>query len=188
MKSLTDSILSGDGEVLARQLSELRLQSIEPKRFLEQYLYFLRELAFEQMNETPSLSRVLRLFDACTAAYSRMKEFPNGFMLLELTLLGQLVPTASSIVTASSTEKRAISPVAVKPVAQKAEKLTTSKPESSLEAQTPPLEVQTPSEQKIDTTTPSTPVSTSKKDSVSTPKKDFSFTDLVSHVRSAPKK
>lgn len=92
MKRLTDSILQGDGEVLAKQLSELRLQSIEPKRFLEQYLYFLRELAFERMGEPIALSQVFRLFDACTTAYTRIKEFPNGFMLLELTLLGQLIP------------------------------------------------------------------------------------------------
>ena len=91
LDDLTGSILAPNPSGLVKFLNELKLQSIEPKRFLEQYLYYLRERAFSEL-ASPNLPRLVRIFDACSLAYPKMKEFPNGFLLLEMTFLGQMQP------------------------------------------------------------------------------------------------
>ena len=89
LEQITDAVISNDTSQLKMMFSQFKMESIEPRRLLEQYLYFLRESAFDAV-QTPNFSRLIRIFDACTTAYSKIKDFPNGFLLLEMTLLSQI--------------------------------------------------------------------------------------------------
>jgi DNA polymerase-3 subunit gamma/tau len=89
LREITDTILANDPAGLAVIFAQLKTESVEPKRLLEQYLYFLRETAFAEI-QSPSFPRLMRIFDACSVAYGRVKDFPNGFLLLEMTLLAQI--------------------------------------------------------------------------------------------------
>lgn len=89
LQQITDAVISNDILQLKVIFSQFKTESIEPRRLLEQYLYFLRESAFDAV-QTSNFSRLIRIFEACTGAYSKIKDFPNGFLLLEMTLLGQM--------------------------------------------------------------------------------------------------
>lgn len=121
LREITDAILSNDATGLAGIFAQFKTESIEPRRLLEQYLYFLRESAFEAL-QSPDFPRLIRLFDACTGAYGKIKDFPNGFLLLEMTFLGQIqtihgetssVPVPRAVAAPRSKEEE---PKAPKPV------------------------------------------------------------------------
>lgn len=91
LEALTESILQSDAQMLIDALQQLKMDSVDSDRFFEQYLYFLKDLAFDSLT-SPKYSKIMRLFEACTIAYTKIKSFPNSFLLLEMTLLGQLQP------------------------------------------------------------------------------------------------
>lgn len=67
-------------------LDQVKQNSSDPRRFLEQCLYFLRDAAYRQMG-TPQFSATWKAFQVCTDAYRKLKDFPDGFLLIEVSIL-----------------------------------------------------------------------------------------------------
>jgi len=90
--------------MLIDALQQLKMDSVDSDRFFEQYLYYLKDLAFDSLH-APEYSKIMRLFEACTLAYTKIKSFPNSFLLLEMTLLGQLQPIHQVAIADATTPK-----------------------------------------------------------------------------------
>ncbi len=148
-------------------MAELRLRSIEPRRFLEQFLYHLRERAYGAIN-TEEFSGIWRTFEACSGAYARLKEFPDGFLLLEMTCIGLL--------GAQSQPKMASIPPDIKKQAplSKKESKEVPIPEVTVSQTSEVIESDSEAQQE----SKSSPEST----------QEFSFPALVQHVKDTPKK
>lgn len=166
LADLTANILSGDTRELLAQIVVLRERSVDPKRFLDELLGYLRNTATEALG-TPRFVPVWRLFGALAPLYNRLKDFPDGVLLLEMTMLGYMSPEATA-------------PARSVPPAKSVETLTPRtapvipKPQSAtlIEKIAAPLaEPRTP-EVHTETLVQST----------------FSFPVLVEHVKSTPRK
>ncbi len=161
LDQVTDYIARTDLSGIREKLSDLRLRSIEPRRFLEQFLYFLRERAYQTIG-TPNFSQIWKIFEALSSAYAKLKEFPDGFLLIEMTLLGLIGggETRSPPISRAPSDAPKILLTEIVPPAPRERTITPS---------------ERPSVSMI------TPVSHSDSSS-------FSFTELVNHVKSTPKK
>lgn len=104
LQELTQTILQGDVVGLTNVMNRFKMDSIDPDRFFVQYLYFLKDIAFESI-QSPEFPKIMRLFEAGTLAYSKIKFFPNGFLLLEMMLLGQIQSISDTPTTPSSRAK-----------------------------------------------------------------------------------
>ena len=89
MGNLFDAIAQKNGEKVRDILDTIKQNSSDPRRFLEQCLYFLREKAYREMG-TDAFKSTWQAFQVCTDAYRKLKDFPDGFLLVEVSLLGLL--------------------------------------------------------------------------------------------------
>jgi DNA polymerase III gamma/tau subunit len=95
LATLTQSILTKDIDALLQAMDTLRARSIDARRFTEELLGYIRtrSLALARTAEFVPLWLVFRVL---SEAYTRLKEFPDGFMLIEMTLLGVMTQTDST--------------------------------------------------------------------------------------------
>jgi DNA polymerase-3 subunit gamma/tau len=95
LATLTQSILTKDIDALLQAMDTLRARSIDARRFTEELLGYIRtrSLALARTAEFVPLWLVFRVL---SEAYTRLKEFPDGFMLIEMTLLGVMTQADST--------------------------------------------------------------------------------------------
>ncbi|MFZ4461832.1 MAG: hypothetical protein ACOYN2_04910 [Patescibacteria group bacterium] len=83
---------------ILEKLNDLKHRSIEARRFFDELLFFMRDRLVESLS-SPQFAVYERIFRAFEAAYGKLRDFPEPFLLLEITSLS-LVNIAS--VTAMS--------------------------------------------------------------------------------------
>jgi DNA polymerase III gamma/tau subunit len=95
LANLTQSILTKDIESLTQSMDTLRARSIDARRFTEELLGYIRTRSLA-LARTAEFVPLWSIFRALSEAYARLKEFPDGFSLIEMTLLGVMTHDASS--------------------------------------------------------------------------------------------
>lgn len=92
------ALANKDSVKILEKLNDLKHRSIEARRFFDELLFFMRDRLVESLS-SPQFAIYERIFRAFEAAYGKLRDFPEPFLLLEITSLS-LVNIAS--VTAMS--------------------------------------------------------------------------------------
>lgn len=92
------ALANKDSVKILEKLNDLKHRSIEARRFFDELLFFMRDRLVESLS-SPQFAVYERIFRAFEAAYGKLRDFPEPFLLLEITSLS-LVNIAS--VTAMS--------------------------------------------------------------------------------------
>jgi DNA polymerase-3 subunit gamma/tau len=101
LATLTQTILTKDIDALTQAMDTLRARSIDARRFTEELLGYIRTRSLA-LARTAEFAPLWLVFRALSEAYTRLKEFPDGFMLIEMTLLGVMTQTDSTTVAKTS--------------------------------------------------------------------------------------
>ncbi len=83
------ALREGNTKVLLQEIERLRAGHIHTRSYIEQLLYRLRDILFENISNT-SYEGYDTIFQIVMEAHSKLRSFPDGMMLIETTLLRAL--------------------------------------------------------------------------------------------------
>jgi DNA polymerase III subunit gamma/tau len=89
LQALIQSVFSRDIDGVVQSIEMLRARSIDPRRFTEELLGYLRTRSLT-LARTAEFAPLWLIFKAVSEIYSRLKDFPDGFILVEMTLLANM--------------------------------------------------------------------------------------------------
>ena len=107
LKHFIENIVSQNRDSTLEHLQTLKLRSVDPRRFVEEFLFALRDRLMTE-KESATFQRLHSIFSSFSSAYARLRDFPDGFLLIEIT-------TLSCLGVGNTTPERAPPSVTVKP-------------------------------------------------------------------------
>ena len=136
----TEALVSHDQDAVIAHLEDLKNRSIEPRRFFDEYLYYLRDQLFEKLSD-PSFPRIMEIFRAFEETYPKLRDFPDPFLLLEIAVLSLIRSEERASVPSKNpprTEPKKAEPVKIQEEIAVTPPPEEIRPTESIRAEAPP--------------------------------------------------